>query len=542
MSVNTGYDIGKAFDRIENELIASMIRNMRRHKVEEIKEEKQWTMWQVEQLKALEKYKKENRQKYQPRFKDINSRIEGLIRAAKDEGSMDQELEILKHIKDGFHYKPVMSGGTGEFFRLNNRKLEALIKATSKDMERAETAILRMAEDKYRQVIFDAQVYANTGAGTYEKAVDMATKDFLAAGINCVEYKNGARHTLSDYADMALRTAGKRAYLQGEGEKRKQWGIYTVKMNKRGNPCPKCLPFCGKVFIDDVWSGGPKSGVSPVTGLTYPLMSAAVAAGLYHPRCRDHHSTYYEGISTPPSDSPYTQEQLQELADKHRQQEQQQYAERQAAKYARMAMYSLDGENQQKYEQKQKEWKDVQMRTSDMDSQEYDSEKIQDFKDVTDEWEKTATPNSHPVEEIHKYKIDDFVYAVDGKNVLLDYSENERRIAELLKEKLGGKIYLVPRVLNPQGVSTPDYIFRDEAFDLKELSGSSKNLVYNAIAKKKRQSSNFILDISKSPLDENEIVRQIEDIYWSRHTMFVQKIIVIKDGKIRKIYERNREK
>ena len=60
--------------------------------------------------------------------------------------------------------------------------------------------------------------------------------------------------------------------------------------------------------------------------------------------------------------------------------------------------------------------------------------------------------------------------------------------------------------------------------------------------KKKKQASNFILDISKSPLDEREIVRQIEDIYWSRHTMFVQKIIVIKDEKIRKIYKRNREK
>ena len=70
----------------------------------------------------------------------------------------------------------------------------------------------------------------------------------------------------------------------------------------------------------------------------------------------------------------------------------------------------------------------------------------------------------------------------------------------------------------------------------------SKNLVYNAIAKKKRQAPNFILDISKSPLDENEIARQIEEIYWSRHTMFVQKIIVIKDEKIRKIYKRNREK
>ena len=96
------------------------------------------------------------------------------------------------------------------------------------------------------------------------------------------------------------------------------------------------------------------------------------------------------------------------------------------------------------------------------------------LKDVTDEWKKKATPNSHNVEEIYKYKIKDSVFTVDGKNVLLDYSDKERRIAELLKEELGGKISLVPRVLNPQGISTPDYIFRDEAFDLKELSGTSK--------------------------------------------------------------------
>ena len=47
------YDIGEALDRIEEELIASMIRNMGRHRIEEIKEEKEWTMWQAEQLKSL---------------------------------------------------------------------------------------------------------------------------------------------------------------------------------------------------------------------------------------------------------------------------------------------------------------------------------------------------------------------------------------------------------------------------------------------------------------------------------------------------------
>lgn len=83
-------------------------------------------------------------------------------------------------------------------------------------MIRAETAVLRMANDQYRKIIYNAQVYANTGAGTYEKAVDMATKDFLKSGINCIEYANGSRHTIADYADMAIRTAGKRAYLHGE--------------------------------------------------------------------------------------------------------------------------------------------------------------------------------------------------------------------------------------------------------------------------------------------------------------------------------------
>ena len=545
--INDEYDIGAAFEAIENELIASMIRNMESHKQEEIDEDKQWSMWQTEMLKSLEEYKHNNQKKYGKQFKDINAKIAELIRTARAEGNMQQEITILNAIKKGFPANKISKGGTAEFFKLNDRKLEALIKATTDDMKKAETAVLRMANDQYRRIIYNAQVYANTGAGTYEKAVDMATKDFLKAGLNCVEYANGARHTLADYADMAIRTATKRAYLQGEGMKRREWGVYTVIINKRGSgcPCPLCVPFVGKVMIDDVWSGGPKDGVSPVTGIKYPLISAAIAAGLYHPRCRDSHTTYIEGVNTSP-DGKYTREELNNLAEKNARRERQQYAERQEKKYNRLSQFSLDPENQKKYEQKQKEWKHVRMRTGSVDSREHidfrDLEKLQGVKDITDEWKKTATPNSYDIEEIRQYKIGDSVYTVDGKNVLLDYSDKERRIAELLKEELGGKISMVPRVLNPQGISTPDYIFRNEAFDLKELSGTSKNLVYNAIAKKKRQASNFILDISKSPLDENEIIRQIEEVYWSRHTMFVQKIIVIKDGKIRKIYKRNREK
>lgn len=213
------YDLAAAFGAIEEELIASMMRNLSRHRVEEDKLGYNWSAWQIEQLKALEKYKKKNQQKYAAKFKDLNDQIDDLIRTARAEGGMAQEIAILNAIKQGFPAKRVSKGATAEFFKLNDRKLEALVKATVEDMQRAETAILRRANDQYRKIIYNAQVYANTGAGTYAKAVDMATKDFLKRGIDCIEYKNGSRHTIGDYADMAIRTASKRAYLTGEGEK-----------------------------------------------------------------------------------------------------------------------------------------------------------------------------------------------------------------------------------------------------------------------------------------------------------------------------------
>lgn len=356
--INNEYDIGEAFAAIENEIIASMMRNISRHKAQEEKEGREWSMWQAEQLKALEKFKKQNQKKYPKQFNAINRKIEELICMAEEEGQMDQEAEIFQAIKDGFPAEKIEDGMAAEFFQLNDRKLEALIKATHSDMQKAETAVLRMAEDQYRKIIYNAQAYANTGAGTYEKAVDMATKDFLAAGLTCVEYKNGSRHTLADYADMAIRTASKRAYLQGEGIKRQEWGISTVIINKRGdNPCPKCLPFVGKVMIDDVWSSGPKDGKSPVTGKQYPLISSAIAAGLYHPRCRDSHTTYFEGISTPP-DGKFTKKELNDLAEKNRREAQQQYAERQTEKYERLAKYSLDQENKERYSEKAEEWEE----------------------------------------------------------------------------------------------------------------------------------------------------------------------------------------
>jgi hypothetical protein len=367
MELNTDYDIEKAFRAIEDELISSMIRNLDGHRAEETELGYNWSQWQVEQLKALEKYKADNKKRFQSKFSDINGSIDAMIFTARQTGGTEQEQKILRAIKKGLKASKVSQGTEGAFFKLNTRKLDALIKATKADFAKAEHSMLRMSEDKYRQIIFNAQVYANTGAGTYEKAVDMATKDFLKAGINCIEYANGARHTMKDYAKMAIQTANKRAYLTGEGEMRQSWGISTVIMNKRANACPKCLPFVGKILIDDVWSGG-KASDGP-----YPLMSSAMAAGLYHPNCKDIHTTYFPELDDEP-DSKFSKKELEQVKEDYKQDQKQQYAGRMAEQFDRLSKYSLDPDNKKMYEVRKEQWEkqvnnlEIEKESSDKDN------------------------------------------------------------------------------------------------------------------------------------------------------------------------------
>ena len=347
------YDISQAFARIEDELISSMFRNFNHHRAEETKEGFNWEMWQVRQLKALEEYRKANKKRFTKEFSDLNSRIDEFIRQARSDGAAEQEIAILEAVKKGYVPKNAFTGTAelaADFIKLNDRKMDALINATTNDLKRAEHAMLRMADDQYRKIIFNAQVYAASGAGTYEKAVDMAARDFLKAGINCIEYKNGARHTMQDYVSMVLSTTGKRAYLTGEGEMRKQWGESLVIMNKRGNPCPLCAPFVGKVLVDDVWSGGKPDGV-------HLLMSTAIDKGLYHPRCKDGHTTYFEGISD--EGEPYTESERRELKEQYNAEQKSNYAKNQAEKFGRIAEYSLDEENKKVYAARAEKWREI---------------------------------------------------------------------------------------------------------------------------------------------------------------------------------------
>ena len=348
------YDVVGAFQDIEMELIKSMKRNMKRHIGEEMQEEINWTQWQAEMLNGLAQYKAENADKLQGYYSTINDDIEEAIRIAYATGESEQEIEILKAIQEGYKADKTGKGTNsmqGAFFKINEGKLNALIKATTEDMQKGESAILRMTNDVYRQTIFKAQMYYNTGASTLWKAVDMATKDFLSAGINCVEYSNGARVNIASYSEMALRTANKRANLMGSAGKREEWGIHTVKISSHNSACPMCVKWQGKVYIDDVYGQGTPEE-SKASG--YPLLSVAVRGGMFHPNCKNGLSTYYDGINQPPKNP--TKAEVEEMNRRYSLEQRQRECERNIRKYKRLENGSIDAENVAKYTEKRKQW------------------------------------------------------------------------------------------------------------------------------------------------------------------------------------------
>lgn len=333
------YDIKAIMEEIEQDLIVRMKRTLWSHKEDEKAKNFDWPQWQALKIKQFEEYKNANKEMFNEKTKGLNRYIYKHIKDQFKEGASRTNKEA---IKAGFIKKEDSQLG-GSFFRLNHRKLDALIKSTSEDMKDVKYATLRMANDQYRQIIYKAQVYANTGAGTVKQAIDMASKDFLAKGFNCIEYKDGSRHNIADYCDMAIRTANKRANLMGEGEMRKKLGNALVYVSKHSGACDQCTPWEGRVYIDDVWSGGKAEDGQ------YPLLSTAIEGGLFHPRCQHGASTYYEGINDEP------EEVIQAKHNHDKEDKYTQYLQQRQKQYERLAIGSLLPENILNYQNKAKE-------------------------------------------------------------------------------------------------------------------------------------------------------------------------------------------
>lgn len=345
------YDIAEALRKMEEELIQSMKRNLQRHLKEEDAEGFDWTQWQAEKLNSIARYRAKNRHIIGSYISTIPQQIEDMIRQSYETGKQQEEIRILKAIRQGYLAAAGTAGeiGTG-FFTVNERKLNALVKATQGEMHKAVSSILRYQDDIYRQTIFRSATQFNMGGKSLGQAVDAAAQDFLAQGIRNIRYKDGRYVNIASYAEMALRTANLRANIQGEAAKRDEWGICTVKLSAHGSACPKCIPWQGKVYYDDVYGSVPV----PKDG-KYPLLSTAIAGGALHPNCKNGVHTWFEGINQPPREM--TQEEIDEANRRYDLEQQQRYCERNVRKYKRLKLGAIDPENTAKYAAQEQAWR-----------------------------------------------------------------------------------------------------------------------------------------------------------------------------------------
>lgn len=301
------YSLSEIFYEMELDLFNSLQRNFEKHKQEERKLGFSWEMWQAAKLRNLRKFRKQNEniiQKVKPRVQDaIHKVLTKYFKKGQD--NIHKQIE-LENSSFSFPQDGKKTGRVDElppketnFFRMNEKKLNALIEVTKSDFDKAQYAVLRKMEDIYRQVIFKTEFQMSSGALSLGQSIDKATESFLEKGIDCIIYKNGARVNIVSYAEMALRTASHRAQLLGEGSKRDEYGNHLVFVTIHANACKLCLPWQGQILIDDVFSHPSDEYIAKYKE-KYKLLSEGIKKGLLHPNCRHGVVTYFEGVTRLP--------------------------------------------------------------------------------------------------------------------------------------------------------------------------------------------------------------------------------------------------
>lgn len=434
----TAKELSEIYEEIERYLIASLKRNLLRHKKWEKSLGFEWPAWQAEKIKSIERFRRENESIIEE-YRDI---ISTETRKMLLEQFAEGEKKVLEELVGD---SDLAAGVTDDsFFEIFDEKIESLIEEVQGKETMAEKSALRMMDDVYRQTIIKADLAVQTGSMTVQQAVELAVKDFARQGINSIEYRDGRRVNIADYAYMALQTSNTRAGLYGAAKQRAALGIDTVRVSQYHACSPTCQPWQGKIYIDDVYGVfdgeiyGDKG--KSKNGKWYMLLSVAVKSGLFHPNCRHTLTSYREREdareSLPIDDN--------ETRRRYKLEQQQRALERKVRKWKRMLEGSDDPVWQDAYKKKvreaQKDLREFIKENSDVLRRDPWREKI--YKDSILVKGKSATGNA------------DNEGRLPQKTGTVDFSDESAIIKSLNEKKLELEqcTYEVDRTITTDGI------------------------------------------------------------------------------------------
>ena len=365
MSLLSFRDIARIFEEIELRLIASLKRNLSRHKAEEEKEGFEWSAWQAEKLNNIDNFRKENAQIADEYVDVIDDETRQLMTDQFHEGEHTAEQSVIDVSESGINVPDVPAQPQppeaptaipdDHFFGVNKPKMDKLMEDVTTLEKTALTAAVRNMDDVYRTTLNKVQLMMGTGSITLNEAIDLATRDFLDKGINCIVYADGRRVNIADYVRMALRTTSTRATLQGAAKRFAELGYDTVLISQYGGCSETCEPYQGKVYIDDVftiWNGERSGdfGKSNYCDKWFMLLSVAIRGGLFHPNCRHTMGQYIEGLTKIPKPIP-----AEKIREQRELEEKQRAMERKIRALKRKAEGTQDEKKVKEYKRKLRE-------------------------------------------------------------------------------------------------------------------------------------------------------------------------------------------
>lgn len=446
---------------------------------------------------------------------------------------------------------------------LNSANIQNIIKYSYDEIEKSFLQLNKTIEEQVKETYKNilTQTYVKTLAGThsYQEAILESLDDLGNKGIFVLtyQYKNGLKKNYDVVGtvrrDVLIATRGLAGKINEEVIKESGHHIVRVSHHFGARTGDGEENFTNHAWWQEkqffCWNYDGKATEEEKKLPDFmEHCNYGHVQGIVGINCKHFFTVWYGSLEKDKLDFTY-----QENEEQYKKSQDQRYLENGVRKWKRkqvIANKAQDEEGYKKASTKTKEWQDrlTTFTNENKLKRDYSREHIKGYKakqikeeqyeDITDKLLNKGT-QKYTIKE-QNYFIDDNKnkYVVDNKYVLLEPTDREKEVANMLGRLYGGKINIIPRVNKPLGIKTPDYMLKGKKYDLKQITGNGKYAIQGNIKDKQKQAENFVIDITKSKLSIEDSVRQIQSIYNSKHYLWLDRIVLIKDKEFLKIYKR----
>lgn len=397
----------------------------------------------------------------------------------------------------------------------------------------------------FQSVIEESVGKVVTGITTPERALNDTVMKWFEKGFYGFTDSQGKRWRADSYARTVIKSTVKRAFREMRTAPAKEFDIDTFYFSKKATAREACAPLQHQIV-----TYGPQREEDGITILSMADHGYGTPAGCLGINCGHDITPFVVGFNELPDLGPDVKDisPSEAIANANAQAKQRalERSIRNSKEKLHVANKLGDKELISKYKSKirtqQSAMRDF-LKDKPFLHRDYAREKLfkknekpasvepagnKSYISVKDKWLSNVDPSKTKVTEMNSWEHNGQKYQVDGKHVVLDYSQKEKEVGEWLSKTFGKHVKMAPRVNFPEKIPSPDYLVDGLKFDLKEITGSGKGVVDGNLRKTKQQSENIVFDVTRTKLSNDEILSQLEKVYdLNRRGL---SIAIIKDG------------